>query len=197
MRPSVRAPVRASFCPSIRACVRACARARLRALLLHVCARELRRSRTGAALTWARGGCSYKEPGELKISMLEGKADKNKEEPDNDSSDEEEDFSRGAKPKARKQRRVSGAAVERSGMAQARDKTSRRDDASRVIEITDSDGEPGSLKRTRSDGLDKGVASDAGGKSRALALHKVLKPASMQNACSKFVGSAWGDKLLN
>jgi len=107
-------------------------------------------------------------------------------------------------------------------MAQARDKTSRRDGASRVIEITDSDGEPpesprpapqrsehrtrpvegrerdkGSLKRTRSDGLDKGVASDAGGDSRALALHKVLKPASMQNACSKFVGSTWGDKLLN
>jgi len=40
--------------------------------------------------------------------MLEGKAAKKKEEPDNDSSDEEEDFSRGAKPKARKQRRVSG-----------------------------------------------------------------------------------------
>lgn len=88
--------------------MRACARARVIALSLDVCARELRRSRTVAALTWARGGCSYKEPGELTISMLEGKADKKKEELDNDSSDEEEDFSRGAKPKARKQRRVSG-----------------------------------------------------------------------------------------
>ena len=95
-RPSVRARVRA--------CVRACVHSSIRVCVCACAASRL----TGAALTWARGCCSYKEPGELKISMLEGKAAKKKEEPDNDSSDEEEDFSRGAKPKARKQRRVSG-----------------------------------------------------------------------------------------
>ena len=68
----------------------------------------------GGARTHAgpRAGGSYKEPGELKISMLEGRVDKDKhKDKDEDSSDEEEDFARSVKTKAKKPRRASGGSV--------------------------------------------------------------------------------------
>jgi hypothetical protein len=59
--------------------------------------------------------CSYKEPGELKISQLEGKKDMVFEKPADGDSSDEEDFeqtsTRKGKGTAKKARRTSAASV--------------------------------------------------------------------------------------